>query len=80
MTITERVEHALEGVRPYLKADGGDVKVLEITDNQVVRLELIGSCGVCPISLTTFKTGIETSILNAVPEITAVEAVNLAES
>ncbi|MEM6299486.1 MAG: NifU family protein [Bacteroidota bacterium] len=77
MKLDERVEKALDTIRPYLKADGGDVKVLEITDEQVVRVELVGNCGSCKISSMTFKTGIEASILNAVPEVTAVEAVNL---
>ncbi|MGF1533921.1 MAG: NifU family protein [Bernardetiaceae bacterium] len=78
MSIEERVERALDGIRPYLKTDGGDVKVIEITDDNIVRIELVGNCGSCPISLTTFKTGIESSILSAVPEVAAVEAVNMA--
>lgn len=72
-----KVEKALDSMRPYLAADGGNVKVLEVTDDKIVRLELIGSCGTCPMSTMTFKGGLEEAILKAVPEITKVEAVNL---
>lgn len=72
-----KVEKALDSMRPYLAADGGNVNVLEITTDNVVRLELVGSCGTCPMSAMTFKGGLEEAILRAVPEITKVEAVNL---
>ena len=72
-----RVDKALDSMRPYLAADGGNVKVLDITDDGVVRLELMGSCGSCPMSAMTFKGGLEEAILKAVPEISRVEAVNL---
>ncbi|WP_375446029.1 NifU family protein [uncultured Fibrella sp.] len=72
-----RVDKALDSMRPYLAADGGNVKVLDITEDGVVRLELMGSCGSCPMSAMTFKGGLEEAILKAVPEISRVEAVNL---
>jgi Fe-S cluster biogenesis protein NfuA len=75
--IKDRVEQALNSVRPYLEADGGNVSVLEITEDFVVRLELLGACGSCPMSSMTFKAGLEEAILKAVPEITKVEAVNV---
>jgi Fe-S cluster biogenesis protein NfuA len=78
--IQNRVEGALDTIRPYLFRDGGDVKLLEIDDNMVVKLELMGSCVSCPMSSMTMKAGIEESILRAVPEVTRVEAVNLATS
>ncbi|HAS41106.1 hypothetical protein BKI52_41455 [marine bacterium AO1-C] len=74
--IKERVDSALDTIRPYLKTDGGDVKVLEVTDG-VVKLELMGSCGSCPMSAMTLKAGIEESIRKAVPEITEVQAINV---
>jgi Fe-S cluster biogenesis protein NfuA len=82
MTLTNpdllsKVEKALDGIRPYLEADGGNVKVLEITDKMVVKLELLGACGSCPMSAMTLKAGVEESIKKAVPEITGVEAINL---
>lgn len=72
-----RVDKALDSMRPYLAADGGNVKVLDVTEDGVVRLELMGSCGSCPMSAMTFKGGLEEAILKAVPEISRVEAVNL---
>ncbi len=75
--LISKIEKALDSMRPYLAADGGNVKVLEVTDDKTVRLELIGSCGTCPMSAMTFKGGLEEAILRAVPEIAKVEAVNL---
>ncbi len=72
-----KIDRALDSMRPYLAADGGNVKVLEVTNDGTVRLELMGSCGSCPMSAMTFKGGLEEAILKAVPEITKVEAVNL---
>jgi Fe-S cluster biogenesis protein NfuA len=75
--LISKIERALDSMRPYLAADGGNVKILEVTDDKTVRLELMGSCGSCPMSAMTFKGGLEEAILKAVPEITKVEAVNL---
>ncbi len=75
--LSERVEKALDTVRPYLKADGGDVKVIEITEDGVVKVEMIGACGSCSISPITLKTGIEQAILSHVAEIKSVIATNL---
>jgi Fe-S cluster biogenesis protein NfuA len=75
--LTGRVEKALDTIRPYLEADGGNVKILEITDAKVVKLELLGACGACPMSTMTLKAGVEDAIIRAVPEITAVEAINI---
>ena len=75
--LIQRVEQALDSIRPYLKTDGGDVKVLDITDDFVVQLELLGACGSCPMSAMTFKGGIEQAIMRAVPEIKGIHAVNL---
>jgi Fe-S cluster biogenesis protein NfuA len=76
-SLLEKVEKALDNIRPYLETDGGNVKVLEITAENVVKLELLGSCSSCPMSVMTFKAGIEEAIRKAVPEITSIEAVNL---
>jgi Fe-S cluster biogenesis protein NfuA len=72
-----KVERALDSMRPYLAADGGNVRVLEVTDDKTVRLELMGACGSCPMSAMTFKGGLEEAILKAVPEIQKVEAINI---
>ncbi|MVN90968.1 NifU family protein [Mucilaginibacter aquatilis] len=79
MSLVEEVETALDTIRPYLEADGGNVSVEEITPEKVVRLKLLGSCGSCPMSIMTLKAGIEQAIMKAVPEITAVEAINLTD-
>ncbi|GGH09737.1 NifU family protein [Mucilaginibacter phyllosphaerae] len=77
MSLTDQVEAALDTIRPYLEADGGNVSVEEITPEKVVKLKLLGSCGSCPMSIMTLKAGIEQAILKAVPEITGIEAINL---
>jgi Fe-S cluster biogenesis protein NfuA len=72
-----RIEAALESLRPFLKADGGDVNLLEITDDKTVRIEFLGACKSCSMNVMTFKAGIEEAIRKAAPEVTAVEAVNM---
>ncbi|MHA4893738.1 NifU family protein [Pedobacter sp. PWIIR3] len=79
MNLTEQVEQALETIRPYLLADGGDVAIEEITEENVVKLKLLGNCGSCKMSFMTMKAGIEQAIMKAVPQITSVVAINLAE-
>lgn len=72
----EKIEEALNSIRPYLEADGGNVELLEITDDLVVKVELQGACKSCSMSSMTMKAGIEETIRKAVPEISRVEAVN----
>jgi Fe-S cluster biogenesis protein NfuA len=79
MSILERVEAALNTIRPYLETDGGNVSIEEITPDNVVKLKLLGSCGSCPMSIMTLKAGIEEAIKKAVPEITGVDAINLTD-
>jgi Fe-S cluster biogenesis protein NfuA len=74
--LLERVEKALESIRPYLIADGGDVKLVEVTKDMEVKLELLGNCGTCPMSAMTLRAGVEESIRKFVPEIKAVTAIN----
>lgn len=75
--LTARVETALEQIRPYLQADGGNVSLVEITDDNIVKLELHGACKSCSMSMMTMKAGIEESIKRIAPEIKGVEAINL---
>jgi len=79
MDLIDQVEQALDTIRPYLKADGGDVAIEEITSDNVVKLKLLGNCGSCKMSYMTMKAGIEQAIMKAVPQITSVVAVDLAE-
>ncbi|MDH5367888.1 MAG: NifU family protein [Cyclobacteriaceae bacterium] len=75
--LLERIEKSLDKIRPYLEADGGNVKVLEITTDMVLRLELLGACGNCPMSTMTMKAGIEETIKRDLPELKEVEAINI---
>ncbi len=79
MDLLQKVESALDTIRPYLEADGGNVSVEEITSDKIVKLKLLGACGSCPMSIMTLKAGIEQAIKKAVPEIEGVEAVNLTD-
>ncbi|MFO7824596.1 MAG: NifU family protein [Cyclobacterium sp.] len=73
----EQIERALDTIRPYLEADGGNVKVIGLTREMVLQLELTGTCSSCPMSTMTLKAGVEEAIKKAIPEINRVEAVNV---
>ncbi len=73
--IRERVQAALDKVRPYLQGDGGDVELVDITADGVVRVRLTGACKGCPMSQQTLKGGVERMVLKEVPEVKRVEAV-----
>lgn len=76
MTSTEqKVNEALDSIRPFLKADGGDVELVTIEEG-VVKIKLLGACKTCDISHITMKAGVEESIKKALPEIREVVAVN----
>lgn len=72
-----KIEKSLNSIRPYLLADGGNVKVNEITPELVVRLEFVGNCGNCSMSAMTFKAGVEAAIKRDVPEVKRIEVINL---
>ena len=71
-SISERVLKALERIRPYLQSDGGDIELLEVTDDLSVKVKLTGACHGCPYSMQTLKAGVEQAILKEVPEIKGV--------
>ncbi len=75
--LEQRVLQALNVIRPYLEADGGDVRLVEITNENIVILELLGACGTCPMSIMTLRAGVEEAIKRFVPEIREVQAINL---
>jgi Fe-S cluster biogenesis protein NfuA len=75
--LTQKIEASLDSIRPYLKQDGGDVKVIEVTADQIVRLEFVGACSQCSMSSMTFKAGVEAAIKRDVPEIKGIEVINL---
>lgn len=72
-----RVEEALNQLRPFLEADGGNVSLVEITEDKIVRLELLGACKSCSMRMMTFKAGLEEAVRRAAPEVKAVEAINM---
>ena len=71
-----RIEKALEKIRPYLVADGGDISVVEITEDGVLKVELKGACNGCPFSMQTLRAGVEMAVRNEVPEIKEVVEIN----
>ncbi len=66
------VEDALELIRPYLKADGGDISLIEVTDDFVVKVKLLGACNGCPMSYQTMKNGVEQVLKKELPELKSV--------
>lgn len=75
-SLEARVLDALSKIRPYLEADGGDISLVEITPENVVKVELHGTCVGCSMSMMTMKAGVEESVKSAAPEISSVVAVN----
>ena len=73
--IRERVIAALERVRPYLQSDGGDISLVDITEDNTVMVKLQGACHGCPYSMQTLKAGVEQALIKEVPEIKRVESV-----
>ena len=71
----ERVEAVLEEIRPMLQADGGDVELVDVSEDGVVKVKLTGMCGGCPMSQITLSRGIESRLKEAVPEVSRVESV-----
>ena len=69
------VQAALEDVRPHLQMDGGDVELVEVTDDGVVKVKLTGACAGCPMSQMTLKWGVENYLKKKIPEVKSVESV-----
>ncbi len=77
--LVDRIETALDEIRPALEMDGGTVELLEVTPAMVAKLSFVGSCGGCPMSALTLRLGIERILKQRVPEIIAVEAEGVVE-
>jgi Fe-S cluster biogenesis protein NfuA len=73
--LIDKIEIALNSMRPFLQADGGDVELVDVTDDMEVHLRLLGNCSSCGMSSMTMKAGIENGLRNAIPQITRVLAV-----
>ncbi|MDR2616670.1 MAG: NifU family protein [Endomicrobium sp.] len=76
MTLKEKVEQALDSVRPNLQADGGNVELVDVSEDGVVKVRLTGTCGCCPMSQMTLQHGVTNAIKQSVPEIKEVQSVN----
>lgn len=75
--LAAKVKDALAKIRPYMEADEGDITLVEITDDLVVKVELHGSCAGCSMIDMTMKGGVESAIRSVAPEVKAIEAINL---
>jgi Fe-S cluster biogenesis protein NfuA len=75
--IIQKVNNVIDQIRPYLEADGGSLSFVELTEDNVVMVELHGACASCPMSLMTLKNGVEAAVIKAIPEIKSVEAINI---
>ncbi len=74
--LIKKVNAVIESIRPYLKADGGDVTLIDITDDMSVKVKLTGACHGCPFSMMTLKSGIERTVKEKIPELKDVIAVD----
>ena len=73
--LRQKIEAALDSIRPYLQSDGGDVRLVSINDDFTVELELLGACESCTMSNMTMKAGIEEAIKKVAPEVVSVKAI-----
>ncbi len=71
----EEILKALESVRPFLQADSGDVELVDVADDGIVKVRLLGECAKCPLSIITLRAGIERSLMKQVPGVRRIEAV-----
>lgn len=77
--LENRVKNVIEQIRPYLQADGGDVKFVRISEDNIVYVELQGACHSCPMATMTLKNGVEATMKKVIPEIVSVEAIGMEE-
>ncbi|HTX18952.1 MAG TPA: NifU family protein [Bacteroidota bacterium] len=73
--MNEKILSILEQVRPYLQMDGGDVQLVDISNDGIVKVRLTGACASCPMSIMTLRAGIERALMREVPEVRRVESV-----
>ena len=67
--VIQKIKRALQEIRPFLEADGGDINFIELTKDWVVKVELTGACSSCSVSMMTLKNGVEVALKNAVPQV-----------
>jgi Fe-S cluster biogenesis protein NfuA len=76
----KRVQEVIDEIRPMLQADGGDVELVEVSEDGVVKVRLTGACGGCPMSQITLSRGIESRLKASIPEVSRVESVPMVEA
>ena len=76
LNITNKIEEALEQVRPFLQSDGGDIKLIDISSDNIVKVELLGACSDCEVSMMTLKAGVEQAIRKVFPELKELVEIN----
>lgn len=74
--LTNKVNDSLKALRPHLEADGGDMELVEITQDGIVKVRLLGACSDCSMSFMTLKAGLEEAVKKVAPEIKSVVAIN----
>ncbi len=74
--IIDKINKALDVIRPFLNADGGDISFVELTDDMIVKVQLLGACRYCSMNMQTLKSGVEHTIKKAIPEIKEVISVD----
>ena len=75
--ITNEIQKAVNNIRPFLQADNGDIELVDITEDGIVKVRLLGDCETCPLSVMTLRAGVERAIMKEVPSVKRVEAINL---
>jgi Fe-S cluster biogenesis protein NfuA len=75
MSLKEKVEEALNKVRPHLQADGGNVELVDVSEDGIVKVKLVGACGSCPMAAMTLQHGVTKAIKDSVPEVKEVQSV-----
>ena len=73
--IKQQVEQALDKIRPFLQRDGGDIQLIDVTDDGIVKVQLTGACQGCPMSQMTLKQGVERALMKEVPSVKEVQSI-----
>ena len=76
LKLKNEIQKALNNIRPYLQADNGDVELVDVSDDGIVKVRLLGACEICPLSIMTLRAGIERAIMREVPAVKRIEAVS----
>lgn len=78
--LRQQIEASLDTIRPYLEKDGGNIELVNITEENIVQVNLLGNCIRCPMSFMTMKAGVEESLRKSIPDLKGVEVMNLEDT